>query len=414
MSSPTGLAPIIHVFRHRNYAFYMGGMAPNLITIWMQRLGVGWLAWELTHSTAWLGVIAAADLVPMLFLAPIAGAITDRHVPLVLQKITQFLAMVHAAGLAFFTLTDWINIWGLLGFALFHGLTHTLASTSRHAIIPATVPRAELSTAIAVDSAMFNASRFIGPALAGLFIPFTGVGGTFLLNVLGCVVFFGAMFFMDVAPPVREPGRRRNILADVGESLGYVWRHAGIGPVLLILTVASILFRPVQDMLPGFAGNVFGSDAVGLAWLTSAMGVGATFAAVWIALRGRAAGLAIMVIGGFLGLSLVTLGFVATPVLWIAVIFAVFSGFMLNAMSTGTQALVQLAVDDAFRGRVMGVYTLIYRGTPAIGALALGAVADAVGLRTTFAVAGIAGIAIWVVTLPRLRAMRTALRHDLL
>ena len=144
-------------------------------------------------------------------------------------------------------------------------------------------------------------------------------------------------------------------------------------PVLLILAVVSVLFRPVQDMLPGFAGDVFGSGAVGLAWLASAMGVGATISAVWIALRGRVGGLTMAVIAGFLLLSVATLGLVATPVLWIAVIFSALSGFALNTMSTGTQALVQYAVEDSYRGRVMGLYTLIYRGTPAIGALALGA-----------------------------------------
>ena len=113
MPPPAGLTRIIHVFRHRNYALYMGGMTPHLITVWMQRLGVAWLAWELTHSTTWLGVIAAADLVPMLFLAPIAGAITDRHVPLTLQKIALGLAVAHALGLAVFTLGGWIDIWGL-------------------------------------------------------------------------------------------------------------------------------------------------------------------------------------------------------------------------------------------------------------------------------------------------------------
>ncbi|MEE9194889.1 MAG: MFS transporter [Alphaproteobacteria bacterium] len=412
MPPPAGLTRIIRVFSHRNYALYMGGMFPNMITHWMQRLAVGWLAWELTNSTTWLGVIAAADLVPMLFLAPIAGAITDRHIPLTLQKLTQSLAVLHSLSLAIFALGGWMDIWILLGLTIIHGVSHTLHTTSRHSIIPAAVPRAELSTAVALDSALFNGSRFLGPMLAGYVILFAGTGGAFLANVFGGIVFLGAMFSMDLAPPVRESGGRRNILSDIGESFSYVRGHAGIGPVLFCMTVVSILFRPVQDMLPGFAGDVFGSDAVGLAWLTSAMGVGATIAAVWIALRARAAGLTMMVFGGFLGLSFMTLGFIATPVLWIAVVFAVLSGFALNAMSTGTQALVQLAVEDSFRGRVMGLYTLIYRGTPAIGALALGAIAEVFSLRATFAVAAVAGIAIWAATLPRLRTMRGALEHD--
>ncbi|MDX1483519.1 MAG: MFS transporter [Alphaproteobacteria bacterium] len=412
MASSAGFAPIIRVFRHRNYALYMGGMSPNLVTIWMQRLAVGWLAWELTNSTTWLGVIAAADLLPMLFLAPIAGAITDRHVPLTLQKITQVFAVLHAAGLAVFTLGGLMDIWLLLAFTLFHGIAHTLASTARHAIVPATVPRAEFSTAIAVDSALFNGSRFVGPAAAGLIIPFAGVGGAFAVNTVGCVIFLASLYFMDLAPPVRESRGRRSVFADVGESFAYVRSHAGIGPLFFILTVVSILFRPVQDMLPGFAGAVFGSDAVGLAWLTSAMGVGAMLSAIWIALRGRVGGLTPAVVAGFLTLAMVTLGLVATPVLWVGVIFAALSGFALNTMSTGGQALVQYAVDDAHRGRVMGLYTLIYRGTPAIGALALGAVAELAGLRATFAAAALIALAIWVPTLPRRRSMRAALEHE--
>lgn len=412
MPSAAGLGPIVRVFGHRNYAFYMGGMSPCLVTIWMQRVGVGWLAWELTHSTTWLGVIAAADLVPMLFLAPLAGAVTDRHVPLTLQKVTQALTALQAAALAAFTYSGVMDIWILLVLALVLGLVHTLASTARHAIVPATVPRAELSTAVAVDSALFNGSRFVGPALAGLVIPVAGVGGTFLANAVGGLVFLAALFFMDLEPPVREAKARRNLFADVGESLAYVRAHAGIGPIFVMMTAVSILFRPVQDMLPGFAGAVFGSDAVGLAWLTSAMGVGAMISAVWIALRGRLAGLTFMVVGGFLALSLMVLGLVATPELWVAVVFAGLTGLALNSMSTGTQALVQSAVEDSVRGRVMGVYTLIYRGTPAIGALALGIVAEAAGLRATFAVAAVVGLVIWAVMLPRRASMRGAFEHE--
>ena len=412
MPPPAGLAPIIRVFKHRNYAFYMGGMSPNLITLWMQRLAVGWLAWELTNSTTWLGVIAAADLLPMLFLAPIAGAFTDRGVPLTIQKVTQVLAVLHALALSVFTLGGWIDIWILLGLTLFHGFAHTLHSTSRHTIIPATVPRSDLSTAIGVDSTLFNGSRFLGPALAGLVIPFAGVGGTFVANVVGSIMFLGAMFCMDMEPPQREPRGRRSILVDVGESFAYVRSHMGIGPLLLIMTAVSILFRPIQDMLPGFAGDVFMSDAVGLDWLTSAMGLGSMFSAVWIALRGRVSGLTSAVVYGFVGLIVGTLGLVATSALWVGVIFSVLTGFALNTMSTGTQALVQSAVEDSFRGRVMGVYTLIYRGTPAIGALALGAVAEVAGLQWTFAMAALAGIAIWAATQSRRRSMRAALEQE--
>ncbi len=412
MAASSWFTPITRVFAHRNYALYMGGMTPNLITIWMQRVGVGWLAWEMTKSPTWLGVIAAADLMPMLLLAPIAGAMTDRYIPLTLQKITQVLSVLHALALAVFLFAGWMNIGILFGLTLFLGLTHTLASTARHAIVPATVPRAEFATAVAVDSALFNASRFIGPAIAGIVILQVGVGGTFAANVVGNLIFLGSMFFMDLEPPVREKKAGRNILRDVGESFSYVRNHAGIGPILFFMTLISVFIRPVQDMLPGFAGAVFDSGAVGLAWLTSGMGVGATMSATWIALRGRVSGLTSMVLFGFLGLSLSTLGLVPTNYLWVAIIFAVFSGFSLNAMSTGTQALVQYAVDDSKRGRVMGLYTLIYRGTPALGALGTGLLAECLGLRLTFAVAGGICLVMWFSTLSRRSTMTAALEAE--
>ena len=211
---------------------------------------------------------------------------------------------------------------------------------------------------------------------------------------------------------MREKKAGRNILRDVGESFSYVRNHAGIGPILFFMTLISVFIRPVQDMLPGFAGAVFDSGAVGLAWLTSGMGVGATMSATWIALRGRVSGLTSMVLFGFLGLSLSTLGLVATNYLWVAIIFAVFSGFSLNAMSTGTQALVQYAVDDSKRGRVMGLYTLIYRGTPALGALGTGLLAESLGLRLTFAVAGGICLVMWFSTLSRRSTMTAALEAE--
>ena len=164
MPLPPGISPIVRVFSFRNYAFYMGGMTPTLVTLWMQRLGVGWLAWELTHSPTWLGAISAAVLAPMLVLGPVAGAVVDRRVPLTLQKIAQALAVLHALALAVLTFAGLMNIWLLFGLALFLGITQTFASTARHAIVPSTVPREFFATAVALDSALFNAASPARPA----------------------------------------------------------------------------------------------------------------------------------------------------------------------------------------------------------------------------------------------------------
>lgn len=198
----------------------------------------------------------------------------------------------------------------------------------------------------------------------------------------------------------------------MGETISYVRAHAGIGPLFVILAVASTFIRPLQDMLPGFAGGVFGTGASGLAWLTASMGVGATISAAWIAIYGRLSGLTMAVLLGCLGQALTTLGFVATDNFWVAVVFALFWGTCLNVMGTCTQALVQTAVDDNIRGRVMGLYTLIYRGTPAIGALLVGTLAEGLGLRLTFAIAALFCLAAWAAALPRRETMTASLEVD--
>ncbi len=184
--------------------------------------------------------------------------------------------------------------------------------------------------------------------------------------------------------------------------------HAGIWPAFLLLSVVSVLVRPLQDMLPGFAGAVFHAGAAGLAWLTSALGVGALASASWIALRGHTGGLARVFVFGLLGLAVALLGLVATDNLWIALPFAALTGFALNNMSTSTQALVQTAVDARMRGRVMSLDALIFRGFPALGTLALGGLAEWLGLRLTFALAAAMCLVAWVVAAPRGRKLAAA------
>ena len=405
-------SPIFRIWSHRSYAIFAGGMTPHLLAIWMQRLGVGWLAWELSHSTVWLGLIAAADLAPMLVVAPFAGAVTDRGHPLRQLRIAQGLGVVQAILLAGLTLAGWMTIELLFVLALALGFVHPFSSAARHAIVPATVPREYFATAVALDSALFQTSRFIGPAIAGLLIPTVGVGGTFVAQSIGEAFYLVALFGLDLPKPERRKHAESDIFRDIREGFAYVRGHAGIWPVFLLLTVVSVLIRPLQDMLPGFSGAIFQTGAVGLAWLTSCMGIGALVSATWIATRGHVGGLTRNFILGCLGVALSTLGFVATDSLWLALPFAALSGFTLNTMSTGTQALVQSTVADHMRGRVMSLYTLIFRGTPAVGTLAIGVLAESLGLRLTFAIAGVICFAAWLVAAPRRRVLARALEVE--
>lgn len=411
MSAPPhkSSSPVIGVWKHRNYLLFMVGLTPAAVSSWMHRVGVGWLAWELTGSTVWLGVIAAADLVPILFLSPLAGAVSDRMSSLTLVRITQWMQFVQAALLAGFMAAGVLTIEILFLLTLVLGVVHAFSSAARHALVPLTVPRELVPTAISLDSAFFQASRFVGPALAALVIPLWGVLGTFVAHTIGTFAFALLMHMMTQPDRIERHGRSRNLLRDVGEATHYVRTHTGIWPLMIMLTAASVFVRPLQDMLPGFAGEVYGAGATGLAWLTSAMGIGAMISATWVAIHGRTSGLTNMCFIGVALSSVSLVGLVSTDILSVGLLFAALSGYALNTLSTSVQALVQTAVEDRLRGRVMSLYTLIFRGLPAVGALGFGVLAEFVGLRWTFALAGAACLVAAILLAPQRRVMIKAL-----
>ncbi|MCC2098321.1 MAG: MFS transporter, partial [Hyphomicrobiales bacterium] len=188
MSPPAERTPFFEVFRHRNYALFMIGLGPHAISTWMHRVAVGWLAWELTHSTAWLGLIAAADLAPLLVMSPVAGAVVDRAVPLHILRLTQWAQFVMAALLAGLMYAGMMNIWILFAIMLVLGCIAAFGAASRHATVPYTVPRHLVATAVSLDSALFQASRFVGPAIAAIGLQFYGVLSLLIAHTIGTFV----------------------------------------------------------------------------------------------------------------------------------------------------------------------------------------------------------------------------------
>ena len=412
MRIPEAMQPLLRVWSNRNYACFMGGMTPNLITLWMQRMGTLWLAWELTHSNAWVGAIVAADYAPMMVLAPFVGAFVDKSNPVTVQKATQAATLVLSGLLAVLTFTGLMTIWLLLALSLVIGCLHPFNAISRHAIVPNTVPRAQIATALATDSALYNAARFVGPALAGIVMSYASAGWTFAANSFGCACYLIGIFAMRLDLSRHEAHGRGGMLGDILEGLNYVRGHAGIGPLFLLMAIGAVWIRPLQDLLPGFSAQVFQAGPSGLGWLTAAMGVGATISAALVAVHARLSGLTLAILLGFLANLAATLGFSATSSLSFAMLMGAIWGGTLTLMSTGTQALVQSSVDNALRARVMSLYTMIYRGAPFLGALIIGIAADWIGLQLAFVLAVLLCILPWLSAIRRLATMTYALEGE--
>jgi MFS family permease len=399
MKVPGGFHAVGQCLKIRDYRLYLVGNVSHGLAIWILRVSIGWLAWTLTESTAWLGAMAMAETAPSLILALIVGTIVDRINYIQMMRITQAAATCLAITLAVLTLSGVITIWLLFSLVVFRGCLMALNRPSRMALIHHLVGRDLLPSALAIGSIIHNGARFIGPAVGGLIIVNAGNGWGFataavLLSVYAAVL---VVMAVNIEPEKRE---RRSIAAETVEGLAYIRDHSGIRTQLGILLVVGLAAKPVTDLLPGFAGQVFAMDADGLALLLSAHGIGATAAAVWLASRPSGIdGMTRLALLSLMFLAVNLMLFVATDVFWIALVFSALLGFGFIILSVTSQTLIQSAVAPGFRGRVISVHGLVVMGVPALGALLLGSVAEHLGLRMPIFVGGIiclaAGWLIW-------------------
>src|SRR5205823_369074 len=216
-----GFGNVAPAFAHRNYRIYVSGNAIGLIGTWLQRVSVGWLAWTLTHSGAWLGIMSMAEFFPVVFLSPLAGVLADRRDQVSVIRTTQIIGGLQASLLALLVYTGAISIESLFALTLLLGITNSFAQPSRMALISNLVDRAALPSALAINSIVFNSARFIGPAIAGLIIAQASVGAAFAVNAATYAIFFAAMTRLRRVPAL-SGGAARNVLKASAEAYSYV------------------------------------------------------------------------------------------------------------------------------------------------------------------------------------------------
>jgi len=392
-----GLGNITRVFAHRNYLVYVSGNSISLIGWWLERVAIGWLTWTLTHSGAWLGLISLADFLPVLFLAPFAGVLADRRDRVWTIRVTQWIGCVQASLLAILVVSDAMTIEILFALVLILGIASGVAQPSRLALIPTLVDRESLASALAINSVIFNLTRFIGPALAGIVIAEIGIAAAFAANAVSYIAFQISLLNLRGLPPQLAVGRRNVLRASV-EAFSYACRHSGIGPMLLLFAVTTIGTRGFIELFPGFADRVFGRGPQGLAMLTSTVGLGAICGASWMVLRSATAGLANVVLVCTLIMSLAILAFTATDAFYLALPCVFVAGAMMTITGTGAQTLIQAAVDARMSGRVMALYGMIFRAGPAVGAMLMGTLSEYLGLRLALALGAIVSGSFWLAT----------------
>ena len=393
----SGLRNISRAFAQRNFRIYASGNSISLIGWWLQRIAVGWLAWTLTHSGTWLGLVSLADFLPVLFLSPFAGVLADRRDRVWIIRISQLTGCAQAALLAILVATDTITIEILFTLVLLLGIASALAQPARLALIPTLVDRGSLPSALAINSVIFNLARFIGPAIAGILIAEIGIAVAFAANAVSYIAFQISLAKLRDLPrtPVVE---RQNAIRASAEAYAYASRHPGIGPMLLLFVVTTIGTRGFIELFPGFADSVFARGPEGLAMLTSTVGLGAICGGAWMVLRPGISGLAEIVVGHSLLMSLAILAFTMTDRFYIALPCVFVAGASMTITGTGAQTLIQAAVDARMRGRVMALYGMIFRAGPAVGAVLVGLASEHFGLRLPLAIGALVSCGFWLLT----------------
>lgn len=370
-------------FSSANYRYYVIGNWASTLGLWVQRVAIGWVTWDLTHSTAWLGAMALAESGPSILFALFAGTLIDRIDYLRLLRITQFCTMLYSISLALCTFTDLMTVWVMFGLTIIRGIIVAFSRPSRMTVVYNLVGRELLPSALGMNSMIFNTSRFIGPAIGGALLVAVGSAWTFTLGAALFGVFSICLRLIHFPPADKsaEPLKHRSILTETWEGLQYIAQHPGIRPQLMLLVVTAVFAKPLTDLLPGFAAEVFDTGPHGLALLLSFHGVGAMMGSLWLASRGGLKGLTAITLITIILMSVGLLGFVATDIFWLACALSGFLGFAFITQSVSNQTLIQSAVDPALRGRVISIYGMIAQGVPSVGAFMMGIAAEHFGLR---------------------------------
>lgn len=403
-----GFENALRALGERDYRTYTIGNAISLIGTWLQRIAVGWLAWQLSHSTTWLGVVALATTAPGFVLSPLAGSMADRIDRVSMIRASQMIAMAIATALAVMTYRGDITVVGLFLLSLGLGAANAFNQPARLALVSNLVPPPLLGSAVALNSLVFNMARFIGPAIAGVVIANGSVAMAFALNALSYVAFVVALRGLRDSPPVQS-GRRQRMITYTIDGYSYAIRHPGIGQILLLFALTAFSVRGFVDLFPGFADAIFERGPQGLAWLTATMGVGAMMGGMWMVRREGIRGLTNLIVTHTLIMALAILTFAATRNYWVALVALFFAGFAMISTGIAAQTLVQTVVDPEKRGRVMGLYGVVFRAGPSLNALVMGGISSQLGLQVTVACGAALCLLYWLWARLRRESMETAL-----
>ena len=414
--------------RHRNYRLWFYGQGISLIGTWMQNMAQQVLVYRLTGSAASLGIISVIGLIPVLPLSVWGGSISDRFNKRNVILWMQVVMLVQAFILSYLTWTGKVQVWHVYLLSLLLAGANAIDMPARQAFtIDLIAGKEDLTNAIGLNSAMFNGARALGPSLAGITVAATGEGPAFLLNGLSFIAVIISLLMMRNLPQSSKTGQDVYGFEHMVEGFRFTARNQSVAVLISLVAVSAFLSMPYNTLMPVFAANIlkdsgrpivnavcYGShpllhcetpEALLLGILMTAVGVGAVVGALFVAsLTNQRRGV------------LLTMGNIAFPIFlfivavsrsfFISTIMLLFIGFSFVLQNALANTMLQLVTPDEVRGRVMGVYTMVFQSTMRLGGLQAGFVADWVSAQFSLGIGAVISIVYGVFIAVRYPAIR--------
>jgi predicted MFS family arabinose efflux permease len=365
--------------KHRNYRLWFYGQMVSLMGTWMQMTAQGFLVFELTRSSAFLGYVGFASGIPSWLLTMYGGVVADRMSRRKLLIITQCAMMILALILAMLTFFGIVQPWHILLLAFGLGLANAFDAPARLAFISEMVDRKDLTNAVALNATMFNSAIIVGPAVAGIIYAAFGPGWCFTINGISFIAVIAALMAMRLQPHMQTT-ERSSTLSALKEGISYV-RHQPIIRTLMGLVASVSLFgMALGTLMPAWSIEILHGDATTNGMLFSARGVGSLIGALAIASLGRATFRGKLITAGSLFFPAFISLFALVHILPVSLLLMAFIGFASIFVLNLSNAMIQSLAPDNLRGRVMGVYSTIFMGSIPLGALILGVIAEHAGV----------------------------------
>ena len=365
--TPSTFSRIFESLRYKNYRLFFFGQTISLTGTWMQTIAMSWLVYRLTGSVVLLGTVAFLAQIPSLFFTPFSGALADKYDKCKLLMLSQSLYMIQSLLMAVLTLTGVVQLWQILSLSLLLGFINAFDMPVRQSFYSRLVPPELMPNAVALNSAIMNGSRLIGPAIGGFLIKLIGEGGCFTINAFSFLFVLGALTKIVYQEPKSAENKRP--MTEIKAGFQYVKNYYAIRVILISLTLFCFCIFSYTTFMPVHVKDILLRDSSALGLIMSCIGIGALSSTFYLAARKSVTGLENVVVltMALASTALIPVFFIGS--LWFILPLAVCTGFGITCSLASINTLLQTLTSNEMRGRVMAYYSMCFVGSSAVGCL---------------------------------------------